>query len=269
MLSKGTSVLKRDRKRRCCPTAERTSAPPSAGLSSAHTARLGTATLTFLGFSFRVALFTSRPAHLHGVFLLAMYTSTDYITSTKGHSQVGPASLCVHPITYLNWPFVRSTHVRWSLLYSNRWPITLIVCEFCWFNSEGDLMSPVSKLMEREASHCSFRMLPKPRSEMRAAPTSDSFPALHQSLSLEQFSWLLLQFDKEHSSLQLPTHPPYTHPGWQISCVVQIMTVTDNGSEEIKQASGYFVCLFVCCFRIYGDFHLDRLVAEVVMSWIT
>lgn len=103
--------------------------------------------------------------------------------------------------------------------------------------------------------------------EMRAELISDSFPALHQSLSLEQFSWLLPQFDKEYSLLQLPTDLPYTHPGWQNSSVVQvrdtshphIMTVTDNGSEEITQASGYFVCLFVVFEYTVTFTYMDKL----------
>lgn len=56
---------------------------PSTG-HSAHTAQLGTATLRFLGFSFRVAQAKHcplcplpTPHHLYRVFLLAMYNSID------------------------------------------------------------------------------------------------------------------------------------------------------------------------------------------------
>lgn len=152
------------------------------------------------------------------------------------------------------------------LLYSNRWLIALIVCEFSQFNSEGDLMSPVSTLMEREASHCSFHMLPNPCQKWGLSRPQTSFLLCTSPYRWNSFPDCYFNLIKNIPQSNSPLTPPYTHPGWQIPSGdlphFQIMSVSDNGSEEIMQASGYFVCLFICCFWICGDFHLCRLVTE-------
>lgn len=135
MLSKGTSALKGDQKRHCCPSAECTSAPPSAkrqARDTAHTASLGTATLRFLGFSFHVAqakhcplcppptTFTESSSWQCTIQLIK------YLLLHDIHILDLPSSVYTQ-ITYLNWRHISDG----LLLYPNRWLITVIICEFC------------------------------------------------------------------------------------------------------------------------------------------